>query len=56
MDAAALDAKAVAAADPAKARMPHRWQVVMLMALSFVLCNMDKASVGRARVGMGFLA
>jgi len=24
-------------------RVPHRWRVTIMMALAFVLCNMDKA-------------
>jgi hypothetical protein len=36
-------AKAAAAEDEAGG-VPHRWQVVGMMALSFVLCNMDKVS------------
>ena len=27
---------------PSKGRVPHRWQVVGMMGLAFVLCNMDK--------------
>jgi hypothetical protein len=40
---AAAVAKAAAAEDEAGG-VPHRWQVVGMMALSFVLCNMDKVS------------
>ena len=29
---------------PSKGRVPHRWQVVGMMSLAFVLCNMDKVS------------
>lgn len=39
-DGAAAEGTA-AAADQAGG-IPHRWQVVGMMALSFVLCNMDK--------------
>ena len=29
---------------PSKGRVPHRWQVVGMMSLAFVLCNMDKVT------------
>lgn len=34
--------KAAPGAAGEQAGIPHRWQVVGMMALSFVLCNMDK--------------
>jgi hypothetical protein len=43
---AAADAERNAAlrapAEQEKGGVPHRWKVVSMMALSFVLCNMDK--------------
>lgn len=35
-----------------KSRMPHRWRVVAMMALSFVLCNMDKVNMSVAVIPM----
>lgn len=29
---------------PKPPRIPHRWRVTIMMALAFVLCNMDKVS------------
>jgi hypothetical protein len=31
---------------PKENRFPQRWRVVMMMAVAFVLCNMDKVGVG----------
>lgn len=58
--AAAAAGDGAAAAAPAAAQqqgeqaggVPHRWQVVGMMALAFVLCNMDK--VGAGAVSPGF--
>ena len=36
------DGAAAPAAEQQQGGVPHRWQVVGMMALSFVLCNMDK--------------
>lgn len=41
--AAAAAATTVEVGQPLKG-MPHRWRVISMMALSFVLCNMDKVS------------
>ena len=32
--------------------IPHRWQIVFMMALSFVLCNMDKVNMSVAVIPM----
>lgn len=37
--------KAAAGAPGPKKGLSHRWQVVWMMALAFVLCNMDKVSL-----------
>ena len=47
--AAAAAAPAAAAEQQQQGGVPHRWQVVGMMALSFVLCNMDK--VGACLLG-----
>ncbi|KAL4421693.1 hypothetical protein ABPG77_010637 [Micractinium sp. CCAP 211/92] len=49
-DGAAAEGTA-AAADQAGS-IPHRWQVVGMMALSFVLCNMDKVNMSVAVIPM----
>lgn len=53
--AAAAGGGAAAEAAPAAAEsggIPHRWQVVGMMALSFVLCNMDKVNMSVAVIPM----
>jgi hypothetical protein len=35
-----------------KGGIPHRWQIVFMMALSFVLCNMDKVNMSVAVIPM----
>lgn len=51
----ATDAAPVATspgAPPPEKGIPHRWQVVGMMALSFVLCNMDKVNMSVAVIPM----
>lgn len=38
--------------EPPESGIPHRWQVVGMMALSFVLCNMDKVNMSVAVIPM----
>jgi ACS family sodium-dependent inorganic phosphate cotransporter len=38
--------------NPEETLSPHRWQVVGMMALSFVLCNMDKVNMSVAVIPM----
>lgn len=49
-DGAAAPGGGAAAAAEQQGGTPHRWQVVGMMALSFVLCNMDKVG-GQAAAG-----
>lgn len=35
-----------------KKKTPHRWQVVFMMAISFILCNMDKVSSSFLRLSV----
>ena len=44
---AASSAAAVPAAE--KGGLAHRWRIVFMMAVAFVLCNMDKVSAGGTR-------
>ena len=37
-------AKAATGSQPPEKGVPHRWQIVFMMAAAFVLCNMDKVS------------
>ncbi|PSC72700.1 putative anion transporter chloroplastic [Micractinium conductrix] len=50
--AAAAATTAKAAAEDAAGGVPHRWKVVGMMALSFVLCNMDKVNMSVAVIPM----
>lgn len=36
---------------PKPPKIPHRWRVTIMMALAFVLCNMDKVSAHRKERG-----
>eukprot|EP00884_Botryococcus_braunii_P007563 jgi/Botrbrau1/16808/Bobra.150_2s0035.1 len=38
--------------DPPQGGIPHRWRVVGMMALAFVLCNMDKVNMSVAVIPM----
>lgn len=40
-----LEAKPTASEDTPQGGIPHRWRVVAMMAVAFVLCNMDKVNV-----------
>lgn len=46
------DGAAAPAAEQQQGGVPHRWQVVGMMALSFVLCNMDKVNMSVAVIPM----
>lgn len=41
---------------PQQPRVPHRWRVVIMMALAFVLCNMDKVSCAQFSARRAILA
>lgn len=50
--AGSLQPGAAAAAKPAQGGMPHRWRVVAMIAVAFVLCNMDKVNMSVAVIPM----
>lgn len=42
----------VLAALPAEGKLPHRWKITIMMAVSFILCNMDKVNMSVAVIPM----
>lgn len=52
IDVASSEGGASTTADGQPPETPHRWQVIYMMALAFVLCNMDKVNMSVAVIPM----